>query len=83
MSGRRECEVRSIEPQTAMAKWWRSGLRSSTSTILTSQRCIGKYTFHNNSGKKSTIDHVLVNDRLLEGFKGMFIDEEKGTVEHQ
>ena len=39
--------------------------------------CIGKYTFHNNSGKKSVIDHILVNDRLIEGFKGMFIDEEK------
>merc|ERR1711874_28589 len=26
-----------------------------------SEKCIGKYTFHNNSGKKSAIDHVLIN----------------------
>ena len=41
-----------------------------------SDKCIGKYTFHNSFGK-SAIDHILVNDRLVEGFKGMFIDEEK------
>ena len=41
-----------------------------------SEKCIGKYTFHNNVGK-SAIDHILVNDRLVEDFKGMFIDEEK------
>jgi len=41
-----------------------------------SNKCIGKYTFHNSSGK-SAIDHILVNDRMVEGFKGMFIDEEK------
>ena len=40
------------------------------------EECIGKYTFHNNVGK-SAIDHILVNDRLVEDFKGMFIDEEK------
>ena len=27
--------------------------------------------------EKSAIDHILVNDRLVEDFKGMFIDEEK------
>ena len=42
-----------------------------------SEKCIGRYTFHNNTGKKSAIDHVLVNGKMMEGYKGMYIDENK------
>ena len=31
-----------------------------------SEECIGKYTFHNRTGKKSAIDHVLVYNKLLD-----------------
>ena len=41
-----------------------------------SEKCVGKYTFHNNKGR-SAIDHILVNDRLVEDFRGMYVDEEK------
>ena len=41
-----------------------------------SEKCVGKYSFHNNSGR-SAIDHILVNDRLVEDFRGIHVDEEK------
>ena len=46
-----------------------------------SDRCTGKYTFHNKTGNKSAIDHVLVNDMLLEGCKGIHIDENKEQID--
>ena len=42
-----------------------------------SEKCIGVYTFNKKGGKKSAIDHILVNGRLMENFKGMLIDENK------
>ena len=36
-----------------------------------SEKCTGVFTFHNNVGRKSAIDHVLVNGKLMEGFQGM------------
>ena len=41
-----------------------------------SDNCIGTYTFSSKNGK-SAISHILVNDLLYTGFKGMHIDEEK------
>ena len=46
-----------------------------------SEKCTGVYTFHNNVGKKSAIDHVLVNGKMMEGFKGMQIDENKELLD--
>ena len=31
--------------------------------------------------KRSAIDHILVNDRLMERFKGMHIDEDKEELD--
>ena len=39
--------------------------------------CNGTYTFGKSEKARSTIDHVLVNDVIIEKFKGMDIDEEK------
>ena len=39
------------------------------------EKCIGKFTFGRPEGRRSAIDHVLVNNKLYEGFKGMTIDE--------
>ena len=41
-----------------------------------SENCVGTYTFNSNKGK-SAIDHMLVNDRMYEEFRGMHINEEK------
>ena len=41
-----------------------------------SEKCVGKYTFHSNKGR-SAIYHILVNDRMVEDFRGMHVDEEK------
>jgi len=41
-----------------------------------SEKCVGTYTFHSNKGR-SAIDHMLVNDRMFEEFRDMYIDEEK------
>merc|ERR1711874_572094 len=41
-----------------------------------SESCIGTYAFNSKKGK-SAIDHMLVNDRMYEEFRGMHIDEEK------
>ena len=41
-----------------------------------SEDCVGTYTFNTKNGK-SAIDHMLVNDIMFTGFKGMHIDEEK------
>ena len=40
------------------------------------EECIGTYTFNSNKAK-STIDHILVNDKMYAEYKGMHIDEEK------
>ena len=40
------------------------------------ENCIGTYTFISNNGK-SAIDHILVNDKMYEEYKGMHIDEDK------
>ena len=41
--------------------------------------CIGTYTFESKNGK-SAIDHILTNDKLYEGYKGMHIDEERAIL---
>ena len=41
-----------------------------------SEECVGIYTFSSKNGK-SAIDHILLNDLMYTGFKGMHIDEEK------
>ena len=41
-----------------------------------SEDCIGTYTFDSANGR-SAIDHILTNDKLYEGFKGMHIDEDR------
>ena len=42
--------------------------------LNTHENCVGKYTFTSLNGK-SAIDHVLVNNNLMNDFIGMFIDE--------
>ena len=42
-----------------------------------SEKCQGVYTFGKEGGKRSAIDHILVNNRLMENFKGMVVDENK------
>ena len=44
-----------------------------------SEECSGVYTFNTKKGK-SAIDHMIVNDRMYSGFKGMNIDEEKALI---
>ena len=39
--------------------------------------CTGIYTFGKSEKARSAVDHVLVNDVMIEKFKGMDIDEEK------
>ena len=45
-----------------------------------SEECVGTYTFSTKNGK-SAIDHMLVNDTMFTGFKGMHIDEERMFLE--
>ena len=40
-----------------------------------SRKCIETYTYGKPGGPRSTIDHVLVNNTMMEHFRGMFIDE--------
>ena len=40
-----------------------------------SEKCVGKYTFGRPEGRKSAIDHVMVNTKLNGQFKGITIDE--------
>ena len=40
-----------------------------------SEKCIGKYTFGRPEGRRSAIDHVMVNQELNNQFKGMTVDE--------
>ena len=42
-----------------------------------SDKCEGLYTYGELGGPKSAIDHVLVNNKLMEHFKGMHIDENR------
>ena len=39
--------------------------------------CTGIYTFGKTEKAKSAIDHILVNDNMIDKFKGMDIDENK------
>merc|ERR1712030_104781 len=40
-----------------------------------SEKCVGKYTFGRPDGRRSAIDHVIVNQELNNQFKGMTVDE--------
>ena len=42
-----------------------------------SDKCVGVYTYGVPGGPRSSIDHVLVNNKLMEHFKGMQIDEKR------
>merc|ERR1711942_482588 len=42
--------------------------------------CIGKYTFNTVNGK-SAIDHILTNDKMYMGYKGMHIYEDRSLVD--
>ena len=42
--------------------------------LNTTDKCTGKYTFHSLNGR-SAIDHVLINNTLLNSYIGMHIDE--------
>ena len=44
--------------------------------LNTTDKCSGKYTFHSLNGR-SAIDHVLINNNLLDNFVGMHIDEDR------
>ena len=44
------------------------------------EECIGTYTFSSTNGK-SAIDHILTNDKLYSGFKGMNINEDKTRLD--
>ena len=43
------------------------------------EECIGTYTFGTKNGK-SAIDHILINNKLFEGYRGMHIDEDKALL---
>ena len=45
-----------------------------------SEDCVGTYTFSSKNGK-SAIDHILINDKLFTGFKGMNINEDKTLLD--
>ena len=68
MNGR----IKSIEPQIdtdsngKMVEEWTE--KFNLHHLNLSEKCIGKYTFHNNTGKKSVINHVLINGTMMEGF---------------
>ena len=40
-------------------------------------KCEGKYTFGNPGGRRSAIDHILINGETQQNFKGMRVDENK------
>ena len=40
-----------------------------------SEKCVGRYTFGRPEGRKSAIDHVIVNTKMGECFRGMRVDE--------
>ena len=40
-----------------------------------SEKCIGTYTYGKPGKPRSAIGHILVNDTMVEKFKGMHIDE--------
>ena len=44
--------------------------------LNTTEKCTGKYTFHSKNGR-SAIDHVLINNTLLDNYVGMYIDEDR------
>ena len=44
--------------------------------LNTNDKCTGKYTFHSLNGK-SAIDHVLINNKLLDNYISMYVDEDR------
>ena len=57
----------------AMIEEWIGGM--DMTHLNRSDKCVGKFTFGRPEGRRSAIDHVLVNNKLNEQFKGMTIDE--------
>ena len=46
-----------------------------------SEKCTGVYTYGEEGGKRSAIDHILVNNKFMEQFKGMHIDKDKEELD--
>ena len=42
-----------------------------------SEKCVGTYTFGKPGGRRSAVDHILINEDLQSEFKGMQIDENR------
>ena len=42
-----------------------------------SNKCIRTYIFEKEGGRRSAVDHMIVNSELMEKFKGMHIDEDR------
>ena len=40
-----------------------------------SEKCVGTYTFGKPGGRRSAVDHILINEELQADFKGMRVDE--------
>ena len=40
-------------------------------------KCEGKYTFGKPGGRRSAVDHILVNGEMQPNFRGMRVDENK------
>ena len=69
-----ECQI-DTDSNGKMVKEWTE--KFNLHHLNLSEKCIGRYTFHNNTGKIGAIDHVLINDKMVEGFRGMSIDKNK------
>ena len=44
------------------------------------EECIGTFTFSTSKGK-SAIDHILVNNKLYTGYKGMHVNEDRTLLD--
>ena len=80
MNGR----LKKIEPSTEtdvngkMIEDWT--IKYNLNHLNQSEDCVGTYTFSSKNGK-SAIDHVLINDKMYTGFKGMHNDEDKTLLD--
>ena len=47
------------------------------SHLNNTDKCEGKYTFGNPGGRRSAVDHILVNGEMQQNYRGMRVDENK------
>ena len=77
MNGR----LKSLEPQIEtdnngkMVEEWTK--KFNLHHLNLSEKCIGLHTICDRVGRKSAIDHILINGKMMESFKGMSIDDNK------